>query len=387
MSWWMVAAVLSTSAAHAEDANVDVTPALQTPKKAKWEAKGKALDPFGRGDTKRKNEDWAAALPLLVEAASKQPGCGKCLDSLSRALIGAERYEDAVKVADLLVQLYPDRDEGHLRISDAWTKAEDWEKAVQATTAILERDKANVGLWWRRNSALRELGWFDQAREFLDGAEAAGVAKPEIACLRITLRAAEGDAVGARGLWEECGTAGNLELKRYAEGWLAMAEGDVELAAKRLVLSGADEQMSRVALAFLRLDQGKHEGALNLSEKMLAEGGAHAWDAWLAKAMALKALGRNDDAAAALKSGPMADGWAEAHPEATATDVVLVARGPDWPKEVGRRAAALHIELLALAGDAEGAKALYDQAVAVHGESDDLKAALETAPPEPTAEK
>lgn len=374
-AWILTCSLLLAGPALADDAGADLSAALEAPKKAKWDPKGKSMDPYGRGDAKRKKEEWGEAIQLLVESLDAQPGCGKCLNALSLALIGADRHDDAVKVGELLTTLYPDRDEGWKRISDAHTDAMHRVRAVEATTQVLDRDKDNLSYWWRRNRLLLELGRTDEANTLLDGAKDAGIAEAAVACLRLQLRAANEDAAGARELWPTCDVdEADLDLRRYSEGWLALAEGDTELAAKRLVMSGADD-FARATIAWLRIDQGKHDAALNLCTKLL-ETQADAWDVQLAHALALNGLGKHDEALAALESKLMAPGWPEAHAAVKMENVVLQPNGQAWPKEVARRAAALAVAIRVAKGDVTGAKEVYDQAVKVHGETEDLKAAL-----------
>jgi len=373
----LLLAVLGSPTAHADDLSV----ALQPTKKTHWDPKGKALDPFGRGDAKRRGDDLDAALPLLLSSLKAQPGCGKCLDSLARLLVKAERYDDAVRIGHHLDSLYPDRTEGLLRVAQARETQEDWTATAEAMTAALENEPDSVSLWRRRNTALRLLGDYDQAGTLLEGANDIGVEEGAVACMQIQLHAARGEPEAARALWEPCDEAKSLDLKRTSEGWLALAEGDAELGAKRLAMSGADKNLTRVALAWMRLEQGRAEAALNLAAKVIEEDGAWAWDAHLALAQAHDAMGQPEDALATLTAGPMAPGWEEKHPVAGPRNVMMVPRGPTWPGEVARRAAVLHVSLTARTADADTAQQAYDAVLAVHGASDELTAALQPEPP------
>ncbi|MEZ4236697.1 MAG: hypothetical protein R3F59_11190 [Myxococcota bacterium] len=360
-------ATLTATPASAQDAPAaDISAALETPKKAKWDPKGKAIDPFGRGDAKRKQQAWDEAIPLLVESLDKQPGCGKCLNSLSRALTGAEQFDAAVQVAEQLTKLYPDRTEGLQRISDAWFEAGEARQAIDATSTYLATKKDDSAMWQRRNKLLLQLGAFDEANGLLDGAADAGLKEGDVACLRVQLLAGEGQPEEARGQWETCDKTEDLELKRYSEGWLALAEGDQELAAKRLTMAGADD-FARVTIAYLRLDQDKSEMAFNMLAKL--ERGDWA-DAHLARAEALHGLGRDEEALKELRDNGLGGGA----PEVSLDHVLLKPRGADWPAEVAERAAALEVALLVATGDAEGAQQVYDAAVAKFGETERLTA-------------
>lgn len=352
--------------------------ALEVPKKGKWDPKGKAIDPFGRGDAKRKQEAWNDAIPLLVTSLEKQPGCGKCLSSLAQALTGAGRYEDAVRVGDVLNKVYPERKEGWQRISDTWAKAQRAQETVDATSKYLEISKDDSTMWWRRNQFLLQLGQFDDAATWFSGAEAAGLTKEDLACLKIQLMAAQSDPVGARDLWSTCDAGENLDLRRYTEGWLAFAEGDAETAAKRLAMS-PDDDFARLMIAFIRIDQDKFEMANNLVTRLFPKN-EWALDAQLAHAEALHGLGKSDEALATLKASLMGDGWIERHKGLSLEQMILKSKGPDWAKTVGRRAVIAQLEILKAKGDMEGAHALFLEAVPVYGSDDDLKkAAGETA--------
>ncbi|MBX2796449.1 MAG: tetratricopeptide repeat protein [Myxococcales bacterium] len=373
--FWMVAGALGIAPpAHAED--VDLSSALEQPKKASWDPKRKTMDAYGRGNTQRRKGNNDDALPLLVQALEKQPGCGKCLNGLALALIDSERFDQAIEVGNLIDVLYPDRKEGKRHVGTAQRKAERWGDAAETYAAAVEQDPKSSTMWWRRVDSLRRDGQSETATELLEDAKDTELEKGAIACLEIQLAASAGDAVGARALWETCDESKNLDLKRYSEGWLAMAEGDAELAAKRLVVSGADENLARIALAFHRLDEGKSEGALNLLDRMANEGGDPRWDGALARARALYGLQRYDEAVEALASGPRAEGWQDAVSEPPRDAVNLVARGPDWPKQVMQQAAELHIRLLAAKGEAEAAQALHDEVVQVMGEDERFTEAL-----------
>lgn len=362
--------------AHAEEASIEA--ALEEPRKAKWEAKRKALDEFGRGKNQFHQKNAAEAIPLLVASLEKQAGCGTCLDYLAHSLIEAERYDDAVRAGRLLMKLFPERSEGTEAVSKAYYEGQQWKEAAAATTEAIGLEPKSSKLWWRRTTALRLAGESDEALRLLDEeAKAAELPAADADCMRIQLLASTGDSVGARGLWESCDETKNLDLQRYSEGWLAMSEGDAELAAKRLMMSGNDSALSRIALAFVRLDQGKVEAALNLVQKAMEKGGGQYWDGRLAEARALRAAGKPAEALAALQEGPLAEGWEAAHAKLDATHMALAARGPDWPEEAMRQASALYIALLVETGDEESAKAAHASIVKVHGEHEAFDQAFE----------
>ena len=377
----MVAMLVSllTGSALADEA-VDITPALAAAKKPKWDPKGKTIDAYGRGEAKNRQRSKAgglAASVFLVQAVDTQPGCGKCLNQLASALTYGERYGDAVKVAEHLRDLYPERKEGNRRLATAHFQAKNWTEAAAAYSAAIEQDPKNIILWQNRTDSLRLAGKLDEARSVISGATEQGLDQAAVDCLRIQLAASEGDAAEARKLWASCEEAKNLDVKRFSEGWLAMAEGNTELATTRLAMSGGDEELTRIALAFLRLDQGKPKAALNLADKAIEEGDDH-WDTQVAKARALLSLGRAEEALAVLDAGPMAAGWEEAHKNITVTKVMLTPRGPDWPVEVVRMASAAKIAALVAQGKADEAQAAYDATVAVHGAHESFDEALKS---------
>ncbi len=376
----LLAGLLLGADARAE-APADLSAALVPVKKAKWDPKGKAIDPFARGDAKRKKEEWEPATALLLESLEKQPGCGKCLNSLSLALNGDDRHADAAEVGEMITQLYPDRSDGPMRVSTAWLDARELEKSLTATSRFLEveLEKANPAMWLRRNTTLLELGRVDEANEILDGAAPEPLKDATVACLRIQLLAATDQPGEARELWATCETEEDPDLRRTAEGWLAMAEGDHDLAARRLALSGGDD-MARLQIAQLRLEEKSYEAALNLTTKLLEKTG-WAWDVRLTRAQALHGLGRDAEALAELHAGPTADGWEQAHTRLTPDHVLLKPRGREWPRTVAERSLALEIAILVKQGQTDQAKALHDRAVAVHGDKPAFAAALATTAP------
>jgi tetratricopeptide (TPR) repeat protein len=365
--------------ARAEE-TADLSVALVTVKKPKWDPKGKAIDPFARGDTKRKKEEWDPAIALLLESLEKQPGCGKCLNSLSLALTGADRYAEGAQVGEMLTQLHPERSEGPMRVSTAWLEARELEKSLAATSRFLEfeLEKANTTMWLRRNKILLELGRTDEANTILDSASPT-LKDATIACLRIQLLAATDQPAAARELWSTCDEEEDADLRRTSEGWLAMSEGDLDLAARRLALSGSDD-FARLTIAELRNAEKAYEAAFNLTTKLL-ETTAWAWDVRLARAEALHGLGRDAEALAELRAGPTAPGWEQAHGKLTPDHVLLKPRGKEWPRTVAERSLALEIAILVGQGQTDEAKALKDKAAAVHGARPLFDAALAPTAP------
>jgi len=376
---WLVVALLSGGVAHADE-KADITPVLAPVKKPSWDAKGKAIGLYAQGDAKRKKEEWGPAIDFLIPALEAQPGCGQCLNSLSLALVGVHRYEDAAKVGETIEKLYPERKEGPLRVSTAWLEARELEKSLAATERFLamEEQKSDTPMWTRRIRTLIDLGRIDDGHKALDEAPARGVKEATVACLRIQLLATTNQPGPARELWTKCSEEEDVDLRRASEGWLAMAEGDSELAAKRLILSGSDDP-ARLTIAMMRLDTQGWEAAYNLTTR-LVEDNPWAWDARLARATALHELGKDNEALEQLHAGANADGWEQAQANPTMERVLLKPRGKEWPKSVAEQSLALEIRILNEKGDAAGAKALYDRAVAVHGEKPLLVAALAPAP-------
>lgn len=385
MYLWL--ALIATNA-KAVDSAADIAPALTQPKKAKWDAKGKALNSYSLGNTKRKQDDQAEAISLLVQALTAQPGCGQCLSSLALALTSAKRYDDAIVVGNFLDQLYPDRSDGRRRVSDTLADAQRSAECVTATSRFLEMEKADTAMWQRRNYHMLQLAQFDEAKAMLDGAVAAGLSKEHTACLQLQVFAANEDPVAARELWGTCDLGEDLDLRRYSEGWLAMSERDYTTAAKRLIL-GAGDDFARLTVAHLRLDEGKPDLALNLVTK-IEESPQWSWaiDLHLAHALALHGVGKDKEALELLGKTLMADGWPEKHRAYDIKSVLLKPHGHDWPKEVGLRAAVLDVTLLVAAGELESAKSIQQEAIAIYGDKPELIAALPPPPPpEPVTAK
>lgn len=372
----LIALTLSTSPALAADA-VDIAPALVQPKKAKWDPKGKAMEDYLQARIQLKKEDWNKATELYVASLAKQAGCGKCLNELGDVLIGAERYDDAVASGELLASLYPDKVNGWANVAAAEMKARDFEGAIAAYDKVIGIDSDASWAWVERNDAYIQLGRTDDALTVLDGGEDAGIDAKEIACARVLVYTARDEVETARTEWETCSESDNADLRRSAEGWLALVDGNAEKAAKALMRAGSSDAI-RLALAMARYDEGKPEASLNLSDKLLADLDWSPWDAHVVRARALMALDRKADALEQLQADILADGWVEAHPKAGAGNVLLKAKGKGWAKELGLTSAELAIAILNDQGEADAAKALYDQAVTIYGETEGLKGSLAT---------
>lgn len=370
----LLALTLSSAPALAAD-DVDITPALAPPKKAKWDPKGKAMDDYLQARIQMKKEDWGKATELYVASLEKQAGCGKCLNELGDVLIGGERYDDAIASGKLLAELYPDKVNGWANVAAAEAKKRNWEGAIEALGKVLEIDGDATWAWMDRNDAYINLGHTDDALDTLDGAVDAGLKENDVACAKVLVYTARDDADTARTEWEACSESENAEVRRSAEGWLALTEGDAVKAAKSLMRAGNGDAI-RLALAMARYDEGKPEATLNLTDKLLADLDWAPWDAHVTRARALMALDRHDDALAQLQEAILADGWVEAHPKAGAQQVLLKAKGKGWAKELGLTSAELAVAILSDKGEADAAQALYDQAVTVYGETEGLKGSL-----------
>jgi hypothetical protein len=233
-------------------------------------------------------------------------------------------------------------------------------------------------MWLRRNKILLELGRTDEANAILDAASPT-LKEPTIACLRIQLLAATDQPAAARELWSTCDEEEDPDLRRTSEGWLAMAEGDLDLAARRLALSGSDD-FARLTIALQRLEEKAYAAAFNLTTKLL-ETTAWAWDVRLARAEALHGLGRDAEALAELRAGPTAPGWEQVHGHLTPDHVLLKPRGSEWPRTVAERSLALEMTILVAQGQTAEAKALRDRAVPVHGDRPSFAAALTPTAP------
>ena len=108
----------------------------------------------------------------------------------------------------------------------------------------------------------------------------------------------------------------------------------------------------------------------------LEELGRFPVDADVAHARALAANGKADEAMQVLAARVLADGWEAKHAAYGPGDVLLPSKGKGWPKEQGHLALQLKIATLVAMGKADEAKAWYDKAVAAHGATPALDAAL-----------
>jgi tetratricopeptide (TPR) repeat protein len=376
-------ATLASAPAFAEAPAIDA--ALLPAKKAKWDPKGKAMETYLQARIQMKKEAWDESTTLYVDALSKQAGCGKCLNELSDVLMGAKRYDDAAAVGAMLAELYPEKIEGWANVHVSRMKQRNWAEAITGADNLLKIDPDLGWVWTSRTRAYINEGDTDQALTVLDGAEAAGIAKEDVACDRVLVYAARTEIDVAKTQWETCKESKDADVKRVAEGWLALNEGDIEKAAKALMRAGASDDI-RLALAIGRLEEGKFDAALNLATKLDSELDWNPWDAHVALARAQAANGDLAGARTTLERVVLASGWEEAHPKANGDLVLLKAKGMAWPKLQGELALALMIQTLHSEGKAESAQAWYDKAVAVHGETETLTAANTPAATEPAPE-
>jgi tetratricopeptide (TPR) repeat protein len=363
-------ALLAGTPAFAAD-GPSIDEALAQPKKAKWDPKGKSMEIYLQARIQMKKEAWDEATDLYVQSVAKQNGCGKCLNELSDVLIGAKRYDDAAKVGELLAALYPDKIHGWANVHNARMKQRAWTDAIAAGDKLLAVDPDLGWAWTSRNRAYVNDGRTDEALTLLDGAEAAGVAKEDVACNKVLVYTARTELDLAKEQWEVCKDSKDADVKRLAEGWLALTQGDVEKASKSLMRAGASDDI-RLALAIGRYDEGKYEQSLNLAHKLVDELDWTPWDAQVALARAQAASGDVDGAQATLKMVVLADGWEDAHKGASMDKVLMKAKGPSWPKLQGELAAALMIRTLHEQGKADEAAAWFEKAKAVHGETESL---------------
>jgi len=356
----------------------DIGPALEEPKKGKWDPKGKAMEIYLQARIQMKKEDWDKATELYVSSLSKQAGCGKCLNELGDVLIGAERYDDAAATGKILAQLYPDKINGWGNVANAMRKKRDWQASIDALDAVLEIDPDASWAWADRQDSYIQMGETTKPMELLDTAEDAGLKADQVACLRVTVHTARDDIEAAKEEWEACAESKSADLRRPAEGWLALVEGDAQKAVNALMKAGTGDAI-RLALAMARYDEGKLDASVNLADKLLSDLDWQPWDVHVVKARALLALDKKDEALAQLQEVVLADGWEKVHAEASVQQVLLKAKGKGWAKELGLTSTELAVRILSEQGKADDAKALFDKAVAIYGETEGLKAALAPA--------
>jgi tetratricopeptide (TPR) repeat protein len=360
-----------------------IEPALVAPKKPNWDPKGKAMELYLQARIQMKKEAWHEAADLYVQSLAKQPGCGKCLNELTYVLTSAQRYDAADQVGQNMATLYADKTEGWLNVFEARNEASNYAGAIEACENVIRIDADETRAWAGRTLAYVSLGQTDEALAALKGAEGAGLAKEDVACHEVLVITATGDLDLARERYSVCETSKDAEIKRLAEGWLALSEGDVERASKALMRTGANNA-TRLAIAIGRYDEKKFEASTNLTTRIqedLTEKNRMAWDADVAHARGLAAMGKSDEALQVLAKTVLASGWEAAHAAPPAGAVLLPSKGKGWGKEQGHLALQLQISVLVAQGKADEAKAWYDKAVAVHGKTDALDAALVPQPP------
>jgi predicted Zn-dependent protease len=307
----------------------------------RWEPRGRALEPYGRGESKRRIEAWAEAITLQQEALDAQPGCGACLTSLSTSLVGAGRLEEALRVSEHLTRTWPGRSEGPATTAKAHEKARDYASAAEATTRYLELEPEDPTAWHERHTQLLRLGRSAEAADLLASAPAS-LGEPFVACLEVETALAEGRLDDARLAYPTCDEGHEVQLERQVEGWLLLQEGQRRDAQARLAQGGA-EQETRLALAQVRLEEGATDPGINLTTRLLQEV-PWAIDVQLAHALALVADG---DAAGALRT---LDAMLAVDPtEWTRSDVLLFLASPNRANEVATEARALRERLVGAA--------------------------------------
>jgi tetratricopeptide (TPR) repeat protein len=365
-------------------AQEDLSAALVEKGKPSWEPKGKALETFGRGDTKRGTQAWDEAITILIGSLKDQPGCGKCLQSLGRSLNGAERYDDAVLVGEHLAKLFPDHKEGPSIAAIAQTRARRPEQAVAAWDKYLLIDPASVYGWHERHLAYLRLGEPDSAEKVVDGGPAS-LGEGDRACFKTEVALSRGSVDDARLAFGKCLEGGDTDVKRMVEGWLLLQEGKIGEAQSKLAQGGAEDD-TRLSLAMVRLSEGKYEQSINLTTKLVTDA-SWALDGQLAHARGLYGQGKVDEALKVLDQVFTRPGWEAEHPKYTRNDVILFLASPTRAKDVCVEALALKMLVLTGKGDAAGAEALRVAALKVHGEHPLLAATLPAPAPAAPAPK
>lgn len=308
----------------------------------RWEARGRALEPFGRGESKRRIEAWGEAIALQQAALDAQPGCGACLTALSTSLVGAGRLEEALRVSEHLSRTWPERSEGPATAASAHDAARDHASAASAWGEVVALEPTDPTAWHQRHLALLRAGRHEDAADALESAPAA-LGEPFVACLEVETALAEGRVDDARLAYPTCDEGHEVQLERQVEGWLLLQEGRRRDAQVRLAQGGA-EQETRLALALVRLEEGATDPGINLTTRLLQEV-PWAIDVQLAHAEALLADG---DAAGALATLD-AQLTKQGAPAWTRSDVLLFLASPNRANEVASEARALRERLVGAA--------------------------------------
>ena len=380
----------STFPANAADQNLDS--ALVLADKPKWEVKGKAMRDFVQGRINLSNEDYDDAVDYYIRALAKQPGCGECLQGLGWSLMSDDREAQAARVGHFMTTLFPEREEGWNVVARSFSRLRNWQGIRDAVEHAMQLDQDELSYWWWRNEALLNQEEYIEAHKLLDAADKGDLSEEDAACLRIHLHITEAQIDEANGLWEKCSEGKNSALKRYTEGVIAIGEKDLELASRKLAMSGQSYDLTRLTKAIVHLDAGRHDPALNLVEKVLEapkdwepeEPGDeyiyYALDAHYYKAKTLAGLGRHADALKALRLYVMDDSWKGRIKNAEQSWTLLSTSGPTWHTEVLRNSAHLYLKLLLETGETEMAERTRKDIVDVHGESEELAAIMSAAP-------
>jgi tetratricopeptide (TPR) repeat protein len=242
-----------------------------------------------------------------------------------------------------------------------------WNRALAAADTLIEMDPDKLRYHLQKQDVYLLTGRYEEAAAALEAAKDV-LDEKDLACANVKMHAASGDPESGHEAWELCKDSENSSLRNAAEGWLALADGDLSLAVKRATDLGDRDQI-QMALGLLRVEEGKLDAANNLLSALVEER-PKAADARIHYAMVLSELGKSDEALTQL-AVTYGDGWKD-NVDAALTDAVLTARGESWIKSQLQEGAALLASLHKDAGADDSAtsvcadaKALWPDAAAV----------------------
>jgi tetratricopeptide (TPR) repeat protein len=326
------------SVAHADD--IDLAPALTEAKKPRWEPRSQDAQTLrGRARTKLNSKKYEDAVPMYLELMALQPGCGVCLAELTRALARGEYSAASLQAAEHLTTLYPAMEMSWSRRLEAADLARDHDLALEMLTKLQGFNEKSWTLRWDEVDILLQLGRFADAKAAI---EAAGenLDAGDAACMMTRVAVAEPDEAAAEEAWATCEADGSEGVRDRVEGWRSIALKDWKNAALHAAGLG-DSAAGDLAVAYLRLEEGKPESAVNLLNAAV-EHHPNGKDLLIVRALAQLNAGDSDGAKASLDA-------AEALGDAGYW--VLAAAGSDWADRMAAHQAAVTSDLTGAADE------------------------------------
>lgn len=328
---------------------------LEAPKKAHWEAKGKASGLFFRGQSALERGALKEAETRMREALDAQPGCGAALVALASALEGQAKRDDAVDVMLFAQELFPNQPEVAVAAAASQLSAMHPEQAATAALRALELAPGDFEAARIHTLAAAQLG---RTADGLAVVERTRAKKDNerYPCLEVALHTAAGDHEAAEGPWGACD---KLHLRPALEAAAFRASQAREWSKlARIGRDLTDERTARVGDVLALLDEGAAHRATTTA-RLAHEADPHAVEPLAVYGIALARAGHLDKAEGALDALLTDERLAgPEHMEPRSTLFLA----PLQVEALVASAAAERALLLHGSGDTAGARALLDKA-------------------------